>query len=122
MDNQTIWAFGPLVIMLILMYFLILRPQRKRDKEINAMRASVRVGNDIVTIGGIVGKVVKVKENSLIIVVGSEKTRMEIMRWAVNSVGRPDAGTVEQKEVYAEEEEPAKAMPKKLGDKSGEEA
>ena len=122
MDNQTIWAFGPLIVMLILMYFLILRPQRKRDKEINAMRASVRVGNDIVTIGGIVGKVVKVKENSLIIVVGSEKTRMEIMRWAVNSVGKPDAGTVEQKEVYEEEEEPAKAMPKKLGDKSGEEA
>lgn len=101
------------------MYFLLIRPQKKREKEINAMRKGVQVGDEIITIGGICGKIVKTKEESLVIQVGADKVKFEIMRWAVSRVveesKRPakarndEADDVEE----AEEEKPAK-KPRRL--------
>ena len=70
------------------MYFLLIRPQRKREKETNAMRSSIKVGDQIITIGGICGKVVKTKEESLVLQVGAghDRTRFEIMRWSVSKI------------------------------------
>ena len=52
----------PLILLLLIMYFLLIRPQKKREKQINAMRSSIQVGDEIITIGGICGKVVKTKK------------------------------------------------------------
>ncbi len=72
-----------LVGMFALMYFMMIRPQKKRQKEEQAMRESVEVGDEITTIGGICGKVVTTKEDSLIIETGADRNRMMIKRWAV---------------------------------------
>ncbi len=72
-----------LVGMFAIMYFLMIRPQKKRQKEEQAMRDTVEVGDEITTIGGICGKVVTTKEDSLIIETGADRNRMMIKRWAV---------------------------------------
>lgn len=79
-------TFLPLILLVVIMYFLLIRPQKRRERETAAMRSSVRVGDEIITIGGICGKIVKTKEESLIIQVGADKVKFEIMRWAVSKV------------------------------------
>jgi preprotein translocase subunit YajC len=68
------------------MYFLLIRPQKKREKNISQMRNSLSIGDDIITIGGICGKIVKIKEEKITIEVGTDKTKFEIMRWAISKV------------------------------------
>ena len=75
----TISMLLPLVILILVMYFLLIRPQKKREREVNAMRSGVQVGDEIITIGGISGKIVKTKDESLIIQVGADKVKFEIM-------------------------------------------
>ena len=72
-----------LVGMFALMYFMMIRPQKKKQKEEQEMRNAVEVGEEITTIGGICGKVVIVKEQHLIIETGADRNRMQITRWAV---------------------------------------
>lgn len=104
---QMFYQFGPLVILLLLMYFMLIRPQKKKEKEVTAMRAGLKVGDSIVTIGGICGKVVKVKDDKVVVAVGADKVKIEFMKWAVSQV-------VSSK---ATKEEKAPSKPKKLGKK-----
>lgn len=67
-------------------YFMAIRPQKKREKQINEMRSNLKVGDDVVTIGGIFGKIVVVKEDILTIEVGSTKTRLDVTKWSIGSV------------------------------------
>lgn len=108
----------PLILLLLIMYFLLIRPQKKREKQINAMRSSIQVGDEIITIGGICGKVVKTKEETLVIQVGADKTKFEVMRWAISKVVNEKEEAA--KEVKNEEEAPKKSMPKRLGKKTEE--
>ena len=115
--NGNIWAtILPLVILIAVMYFLLIRPQKKREKEVNAMRSGVQVGDEIITIGGICGKVVKTKEESLVIQVGADRVKFEIMRWAVSKVveetEKPAAKA--HKEEAEETEVKKSSKPKKL--------
>ena len=66
-----------------LMYFLMIRPQKKKQKEEQAMRDNLQIGDEITTIGGIVGKIVTVKDYTLIIETGADRNRMKITRWAI---------------------------------------
>lgn len=79
-------TFGPLVLIVVLMYFIMIRPQRKKQKEEQKMRNSLRVGDEITTIGGICGRVVNVKEDGLIIETGADRNKMSIKKWAIQSV------------------------------------
>ena len=74
-----------LVVFFALMYFLLIRPQRTRDKKAKEMQESLRTGDKVITIGGIVGTVVKPKDSSVIISVGADKTRFELMKWAIRT-------------------------------------
>lgn len=74
-----------MVVLVAVMYFLMIRPQKKRQKEEQEMRASLEIGDEIVTIGGIVGRVVTIRENDLIIETGSDRNKMKIERWAINT-------------------------------------
>ena len=115
--NGNIWAtILPLVILIAVMYFLLIRPQKKREKEVNAMRSGVQVGDEIITIGGICGKVVKTKEESLVIQVGADRVKFEIMRWAVSKVvEETEKPAAKAHEEEAEETEVKKSSkPKKL--------
>lgn len=111
--SGTMTMILPLIILLLVMYFLLIRPQKKREKEVNAMRSGVQVGDEIITIGGICGKIVKTKEESLVIQVGADKVKFEIMRWAVSKVveeGKRHASKAVEEEV----EEPKKVKPKRM--------
>ena len=65
------------------MYFVMIRPQKKKQKEEQNMRDSIQVGDEITTIGGIMGRVVTVKEDSIIIETGADRNKMKITRCAV---------------------------------------
>lgn len=74
-----------MVLLFATMYFMMIRPQKKRQKEEQEMRSSLEIGDEIVTIGGIVGKVVTIREEDLIIETGADRNKMKIQRWAVNT-------------------------------------
>ena len=74
-----------MVVLIVIMYFMMIRPQKKRQKEEQEMRSSLEIGDEIITIGGIVGKVVTIREQDLVIETGADRTKMKIQRWAVNT-------------------------------------
>jgi len=76
----------PFVFLILVFYFFIIRPQRKRDKDNKQMLSSLKVGDNITTIGGICGKIVKVRDDVFTIEVGSDKVKLVIERWAVKNV------------------------------------
>lgn len=78
----------PLVLMIAVFYFILIRPQRKKDKENKEMLAALKVGDKITTIGGIVGTIFKIKDEKVIVETGTktEKQYLEMERWAVRSV------------------------------------
>ena len=73
----------PIVLMLAAMYFLIIRPQKKKEKAEKAMRDNLQVGDEIITIGGIYGRVISLKEDSIVIESKSDHSKLTIARWAM---------------------------------------
>ena len=71
-------------------YFLIIRPQKKKDKQVREMRDSLKVGDEVITIGGMHGTVVKIKEDILTIEVGSDKTKLVFSKWAIGSTNKKE--------------------------------
>jgi len=76
--------FLPIILMVVVMYFLILRPQRKKEKETQKMRSNMQIGDEVVTIGGIIGRVVSMKEDTIVIETGSDRSKIRILRTAIN--------------------------------------
>ena len=80
--------FSPIILMGILfvaMYFLTIRPQKKRQKEEQEMRDSIQIGDEVTTIGGIMGRVVTVKEDSVVIETGADRTKIKFLRGAIQT-------------------------------------
>ncbi len=75
-----------MVVLFAAMYFLMIRPQKKQEKETNAMRNNLEVGDEITTIGGIVGEIVSLREETVMIETGRDKTKIRILRSAVRNV------------------------------------
>ena len=74
-----------LVVMLGIFYFMLIRPENKRKKEADQMRASIRTGDEITTIGGLIGTVVDVKANKIVIETSADRVRLELAKWSVSS-------------------------------------
>lgn len=91
-------------LFLVLMYFVIIKPQKKREKAIKDLRSSLKVGDKVVTIGGIKGKVVKLKEEDVVIEVAPDKTRAEFKKWAIGTVEKESTKETETKEIETKEE------------------
>jgi len=70
----------------LLMYFMLYRPQKKQQKAVNDMRNSLQVGDEISTTGGILGKIIQIKDDFIIIETGNDKTKLKITKWAVRAV------------------------------------
>ena len=75
----------PLVLVLVIMYFMLIRPQRKKEKKVQEMRNNLQVGDEIITSGGIIGRVVSLREDTILIETGSDRSKIRIKRWAVQS-------------------------------------
>ena len=71
---------------LVVFYFLLIRPQQKRDKAVKAMRESLKTGDAVVTIGGLVGKIMKVTDDAVTIEVGADKTKLTVEKWGIGKV------------------------------------
>ena len=121
----TLW---PLLALIVIFYFLLIRPQKKKEKAVTAMRNALKVGDEIVTIGGICGKVMKVKEETVTISVGADKTKFEIMKWAISKVVSESETTsssiTDSEPLYEDEEENdiqvKKSLPKRIKKKESE--
>lgn len=72
--------------LLVVMYFVMIRPQKKQEKEQNDMRNNLAVGDEITTIGGIIGKIVSIKEETCVIETSHERTKIRILKSAVSRV------------------------------------
>ena len=94
-----------MVVMLGVFYFMLIRPENKRKKEAEHMRSSVKTGDKITTIGGIIGRVVKVTEETVVIETGKDRTKLPILKNAIRSVDVHAADTVEAAEKAAKNEE-----------------
>lgn len=92
---QVIAQFAPLVVLIVLFYFLLIRPQRKRDKAERDMRNSIEVGDEISTIGGFIGRVVNIKDDVLIIESSNDRTKLKIYRWAIRGKEAPATDGIE---------------------------
>ncbi|HOV42226.1 MAG TPA: preprotein translocase subunit YajC [Oscillospiraceae bacterium] len=75
----------PMVAILVLMYFIMIRPQRKKEKETQEMRKNIQIGDEVVTVGGIVGIVVKKSEDTLVIETGGDRSKIRVKTWAIQS-------------------------------------
>ena len=116
-----------LVVFIAMIYFMMIRPQRKKEKADKEMRDALRVGDEVITIGGIIGKVEKINEKSVIISTSAGKNKIEFLKSAIASVSSKDPNAAAKpaaKEAAKEaEEEKApsrdkKVTPKKLSRKS----
>ena len=112
--------FVPQIIMIValfaIMYFMLIRPQKKKDDEVRQMRDSLKVGDEILTIGGIYGKIVRIKDDRLTIQVGADRTKIDIAKWAVNNIEKPTEGKGGKD--AAEDRKVTPKNMKKLGEKA----
>lgn len=117
-DAGMAGGLGSTVIMLVamfaVMYFMLIRPENKRKKEAEEMRAAVKTGDKITTIGGIVGTVVNVKEDKIVIETGADQVRIELAKWAMST--NETAAEAAKAEAKKAQEAKAKAKAaKKMG-------
>ena len=81
--------YGTIIMIVVLVaffYFFMIRPQKKQEKEVANMRNNLQVGDEITTIGGIIGKIVSIKEETLMIETGHDRAKIRILRSAVRCV------------------------------------
>jgi preprotein translocase subunit YajC len=83
---ESIFSILLIVVMFVALYFFMIRPQKKQEKAQNDMRNNLQVGDEITTIGGIIGKVVSIKEETVTIETSHDRTKMRILRSAVRNV------------------------------------
>ncbi|HAA25500.1 MAG TPA: preprotein translocase subunit YajC [Ruminiclostridium sp.] len=81
--------FGPLILLFVLMYVILILPQRKKEKKVREMINQAIVGDKVISIGGIVGRIINIKDDEFTIESGNERTKITIKKWAVKEVEKP---------------------------------
>ena len=85
-----------LVLMLAVFYFMLIRPENKRKKAAEQMRDNLSLGDEIVTIGGMTGKIVQITEETVTFETGEDRVRIQIKKWAIQTNERAEAKAKEQ--------------------------
>ena len=114
--NQMVSTVLMLVIMVAVFYFMLIRPENKRKKEAEELRSNVKVGDQITTIGGVVGTVVNVKDEKFVIETGADRVRIEFQKWALSTNETAVAAKKEAEAKAAEEKAKSKAVKKSKKD------
>ena len=94
--GQILGSVLPIVLLFVVFYFFLIRPQKKRDKAEKEMGESIQVGDEISTIGGFIGKVVSIKDETLVIESSADRTKLKLYRWAVRGKEAAPADKVEE--------------------------
>lgn len=105
-----------LVVMVAIFYFMLIRPENKRKKEAEQTRNSVKVGDQVTTIGGIIGTVVSVKDDKFVMETSADQVRIEFSKWAISS--NDTAAAAAQEEARKAQEARAKAKAAKKAEKA----
>ena len=108
-----------IVAMLAVFYFMLIRPENKRKKEAEQMRSSVKTGDKITTIGGVVGVVVNVKDDKIVLETGADQVRIEFAKWAIST--NETAAENAKAEAKKAQEAKAKAKAAKKAEKANKE-
>ena len=106
---------GSFVLIAVVFYFVLIRPQRKQEKQANEMRNALQVGDEITTIGGIIGEIVSIKEETITIETSRDRTKIRFLRSAVRSVDV----RAEDKNPALKKAAPAPAAPEEKSKKKG---
>ena len=110
--DSGMYSIVLLVLMFALLYFFMIRPENKRKKKAQEMRDSLKKGDTITTIGGIVGKIVTVNQDTIVIETSEDRVRMELTKWAVSTNGVQTGETQKGKKGKEEKaEEKAAELP-----------
>ena len=105
-----------MVMMVAIFYFMLIRPENKRKKEAEQMRSAVKKGDKVVTIGGITGTVVDVKDNKFVLETGADQVRIEFEKWALSA--NETAAAAKKAEAKKAQEAKAKAKATKKAEKN----
>lgn len=100
-----------IVVLIGVMYFVMIRPQQKQEKKNKAMRESLKIGDEIVTIGGLVGKITKITEKTITIQTGNPNTKVELIKGAVANISKKDNSKKEEEHKEQHHEDVAEANP-----------
>ena len=101
-----------LAVMVGIFYFMLIRPEKKRKKEAEAMRSAIKTGDKITTIGGIIGTVVSVKDEKIVIETSADQVRMELAKWSISTNDTADERAKEEAKKAQEAKAKAKAAKK----------
>ena len=96
--GESMYSILMLVVIFAIMYFLMIRPENKRKKEQEEMRSNISLGDEIITIGGMTGKVVQVTEETITFETGEDRVRIQVKKWAVQTNERAEAKAKEAAE------------------------
>ncbi len=98
-----------LVAMFAIFYFMLIRPENKRKKQAEELRNNLKKGDKVTTIGGIIGTIVFVGQDTLVIETGDDRVRLEVTKWAISTTGIQTSEQVENKKKESDEvpEEPS---------------
>ena len=89
--QQIIMGLVMWVLVFGVFYLLLIRPQKKKDKQLKEMRSNLNVGDKVTTIGGIIANVAMVEENAVILEIGPNRTKVPFEKWAIGSVTPKEA-------------------------------
>jgi preprotein translocase subunit YajC len=95
MYGGALMEYSSIIIFAVLIgvfYFFLIRPENKKKKKIAEMRNSLTVGDDITTIGGMIGKIVSIKDDTITFETGEDRVRIQVMRWAISNTGHDTQG------------------------------
>lgn len=99
----------PIVLMVVVFYFFVIRPEKKRNKEMQDMLSNIQVADEVITNGGIIGRVVSVKEDTILIETGSDRTKIRVLKSAIaknNTVHEAPAEAAPEPKKLSKKEKP----------------
>lgn len=80
---ELLATFIPLILMIVVFYFILIRPQKKRDKEVQKMRENIEIADEVVTIGGIIGRIVSIKDDTVVIETAGDRSKIRLARRSI---------------------------------------
>ena len=89
--------FFKLALMLVLLYFMIYRPQKKQEKKDAAMRSSLEIGDQVTTIGGVIGRVVAIKDDTFVLETGADRVKIRFTKTAISAVEKLNMDKADKK-------------------------
>lgn len=95
-NNQMLMGIGVWIFIFVVFYFLLIRPQKKREQKLRDMRNSIEKGDTVVTIGGIVARVARVEKDTVVLEVGANRTKMPFEKWAIGRVSEKAPKSTEE--------------------------